>query len=656
MLRTLFFIVICVVSAYAQDTLELKEVVVKSSLLLTDQNSLPVTINIWSNNGHFRSIEQELNNVPGVWLTNNSNAAQDYRISIRGFGSRASFGIRGIRIHLDGIPQTTPDGQSQIDHLPHHLIQQSEVIRSPAGSRHGNAAGGVLSFFTENTNQNQANIRLQHGSFGLYSTDATIHHRLSDNSKIMGSLNYHTFDGYRRHARFENKSAFVKFTHHKNEVSHNLSILHFDSPYAFDPGGLTLEEVSRNRSQGRERNIAYDAGESVRQSQIAWQYKTSYHGGALETTLHFSPRVFSGKLPFESGGIVKLERDFYGGMALYRTSAKNRLGQGIVGLDFQSQRDHRNRYANLTGLKGEQTMNQIERFSSASGFAIWSVPVGKSVFELGLRYDSNLVALDDRFATSEQIYERQFSRWSPHAGLLYRSSPTSTWFVSLGSGFEVPALSELSANPHGSGFNPDINPMEFIGIDFGFKKQSPLYRWEGVVFYTTAINELIRYELEDFPDQNFYRNLGESTRYGIEIDASFIAFKDHMLQGGISLASYQFSENETQKNLPGVPTTSANLRWTYSKDDWELSIDGRFAGNYFADNANTVRIDHYGLANFEIQKQFHLKSADITLGCSVFNLANTRYFDNIRINAFGGRFYEPAAGRQLLLSLKTVFE
>lgn len=656
MLKTLFFIVIFVASISAQDTLDLKEVIVKSTLLLSDENALPVTINTWSDNGHFRSIEKELNNVPGLWLTNNSNAAQDYRISIRGFGSRASFGVRGIRILLDGIPQTTPDGQSQIDHLPLHLIRQSEVIRSPAGSRHGNAAGGVLSFFTQNTGQNQSILRLQQGSFGLYSTDATIHHHLSDDSKIMGSLNYHKLDGYRKHAGFENKSAFVKFTHQKNEVSHNLSILHFDSPYAFDSGGLTLEEVNRNRSQGRERNIAYDAGESVRQSQIAWQYKTPYQGGALETTVHFSPRIFDGKLPFENGGVVKLERDFYGGTMLYRTSTESRFGQGIVGLDFQNQRDHRKRYANRTGLKGEQTMNQIERFSSASGFAIWSVPVGKSVFDLGLRYDSNQVAFDDRFAVSEQSYERQFSRWSPHLGLLWKSSPTAVWFVSLGSGFEVPALSELSANPYGSGFNPEIQPMSFNSLDFGVRKKSPSYRWEVVAFYTTATNELIRYELEDFPDQNFYRNLGESTRYGIEVDASLIAYKNHTLQGGISLASYRFLDDVTAKNLPGIPANTANLGWLYSNNGWELSIDGRFVGDYFADNDNAVRIDHYGLANLEIQKQFRLKSTSIVLGCSVFNLLNTRYFDNVRINAFGGRFYEPAAGRQLLLSLKTVFE
>ena len=655
MLRTLFFIVICFAVTSAQDTLDLEEVVVKSSLLLTGENALPVTISTWSNNGNFRSIEQELNNVPGVWLTNNSNAAQDYRISIRGFGSRASFGVRGIRILLDEIPQTTPDGQSQIDHLPFHLIKQSEIIRSPAGSRHGNAAGGVLSFFTNNTNQNQANIRLQHGNFGLFSTDATIHHRLSDNSKIMGSLNYHKLDGYRKHAGSENKSTYVKFTHQKNDILHKLSILHFDSPYAFDAGGLTLEEVNRNRSQGRERNIIFDSGESVRQSQIAWHYKTPFQSGELETTLHFSPRVYDGKLPFENGGIIKLERDFYGGMVLYRTSAKNRFGQGIVGLDFQNQRDHRKRYINRKGIKGEQTMNQIERFSSASGFAIWSVPVGKSIFDLGIRYDNNQVALDDHFAEIEEIYERQFSRFSPHIGILWKSSPTTAWFVSLGSGFEVPSLSELSANPYGSGFNPEIQPMSFNSLDFGFRKQNPFCRLEVVAFYTTATNELIRYELEDFPDQNFYRNLGESTRYGIEVDASFITFKNHMLNGGISLASYEFLEKGVLKNLPGLPNTTTNLRWTYNKNNWKIFINSSFIGEYFADNSNEVSIDHYSISNLEIQKQFNLEYTPITIGFSVYNLTATNYFDNIRINAFGNRFYEPAPGRQILLSLKAGF-
>ncbi|MEC7617198.1 MAG: TonB-dependent receptor, partial [Bacteroidota bacterium] len=496
---------------------------------MSEESSLPLSVNTWSTNGHFRSIEKELNTVPGVWLTNTSNAAQDYRIAIRGFGSRASFGVRGIRILLDGIPQTTPDGQSQIDHLPLHLFRQSEVVRGPAGSRHGNAAGGVISFFTMDSNTDKVSIRLQRGSFGLLNSDATINQNLSDHSSIIGSLNYQKIDGFRNHAGFENKSAFVKLNIQKNKAEHAISILHFDSPHAFDPGGLTIDEVSVGRSQARQKNETYAAGESVRQSQMAWKYKSPFRGGELESTLHYSPRLFYGKLPFENGGLVNLNRDFYVGTILYRSLSDSRFGQGIIGLDFQNQRDHRRRYVNLLGTKGDQTMDQIERFNAASAFGIWSIAVGKSMFDFGLRYDSHLVALDDRFQSSEETYRRQFSRLSPHIGFLWKINQSSTWFLSLGSGFEVPALSELSANPYGSGFNPDLKPMVFNGLDFGFRHKKASFRWEAVVFYTIASNELIRYELEDYPGQNFYRNLGESTRYGIEVDASLYANKYHLI-------------------------------------------------------------------------------------------------------------------------------
>ena len=655
-MRKLFFVLVFVATGHAQDTLNLNEVVIKSPLILSEECSLPISINSWSANGHFRSIEQELNSVSGVWLTNTSNAAQDYRISIRGFGSRASFGVRGIRILLDDIPQTTPDGQSQIDHLPLHLIQQTEVVRGPAGSRHGNAAGGVLSFFTSDPNSYKASIRLQRGSFGLLYSDATINQNLSYRSSIIGSFNYQKTDGFRNHAGFENKSAFVKLNLQKNKAAHTISILHFDSPYAFDPGGLTINEVSVGRSQARKKNETYEAGESVRQSQMAWKYKTPFQGGELESILHYSPRLFDGKLPFENGGLVNLNRDFYGGTILYRFPSDIGYSEGIIGLDFQNQRDHRKRYANLAGTKGNQTMNQIEHFNAASAFGIWSIVVGKSIFDFSLRYDSNLVTLDDRFQNSEEKYHRQFRQWSPHVGFLWKINQSSTWFLSLGSGFEVPALSELSANPYSRGFNPDLKPMVFNGLDFGFRQKKTSLRWEAVAFYTAARNELIRYELEDYPSQNFYKNLGESTRFGIEVEASLYAYKNHLLQGGLSVASFRFDDGGTEKTLPGVPSNTANLRWIYNNNGWKVLIDGHFVGEYFANNSNTVGIDPYSLAHLEIHKQFYLGSAFVELGCSVFNLTDTYYFDNIRINAFGGRFYEPAVGRHVLFSLKTVFE
>ena len=135
---------------------------------------------------------------------------------------------------------------------------------------------GVLSFFTTDSNSYKASIRLQRGSFGLLNSDATINQNLSDHSSVTGSLNYQKMDGFRNYAGFENKSAYVKFNLQKNKAAHTISILHFDSPYAFDPGGLTIDEVSVSRSQARKKNETYAAGESVRQSQMAWKYKPHF--------------------------------------------------------------------------------------------------------------------------------------------------------------------------------------------------------------------------------------------------------------------------------------------------------------------------------------------------------------------------------------------
>ncbi|GIR81595.1 MAG: hypothetical protein CM15mP83_3210 [Flavobacteriaceae bacterium] len=156
--------------------------------------------------------------------------------------------------------------------LPLHLIGQSEVIRGLAGSRHGNAAGGVLSFFTTDSNPIKASIRLQRGSFGLLNSDATINQNLSIILPSLGLLNYQKWMDFATMLALKTKVPMSNSTY-KNKAAHTISILHFDSPYAFDPGGLTIDEVSESRSQARKKNETYAAGESVCQSQMTWKYK-----------------------------------------------------------------------------------------------------------------------------------------------------------------------------------------------------------------------------------------------------------------------------------------------------------------------------------------------------------------------------------------------
>ena len=657
MSRSLLLIVLLgSVLVTAQDTLSLQEVVLKAPLLLAAETTLPLTARTWSANGNTRSIEKQLSSVPGVWLTNSTNAAQDYRISIRGFGSRAAFGIRGIRISLDGIPQTTPDGQSQIDHLPLQLIRHSEVIRSPAGSRYGNAAGGVIAFSTQNTIKNKASVGLQTGSYGLRYTDISFQQGLSTHGQVIGSVSYQKHNGYREHAGFENKSGFINYTFRKNNITNTLLLLHFDSPYALDPGGLTLEEAKENRTQAREKNLNYDAQESVRKSQLAWKVKAPWKKGSMEAILHYSPREYTGKLPFESGGDIDLDRDFYGASFIYNSPAENKMGKGVFGLDFQQQADHRRRFANHEGLRGSQSMNQIEGFSAVSGFGLWAFSLGKFTADFGLRFDRNLVTLKDQFLSDgNQDSDRKFQQWSPHVGLLLQPNINTSLFASFGTGFEAPALSELSTNPYGAGFNPEVNPMRVNSLDIGVRKKNRTLQVEAVLFYAKAIDEIVRYEIEEFPNQNFYQNLGESKRYGLEIDCAFVATKTHRFVAGMTLASYRFKNRETHGKLPGVPSSTGHFGWHWQQNSWEVSVDGRYVGNYFADNDNQTLIDEYGVAHVKLSKTIHTSRSATSIGVMVFNATNTSYYDNIRINAFGNRYYEPAPEANILISLKTTF-
>src|SRR5581483_5515376 len=89
-------------------------------------------------------LDEALNNLPGVYVANRYNFSLDQRLSIRGFGSRANFGTRGVKILLDGVPQTLPDGQSQLTNVEFADLGRIEVLRGSASSLYGNASGGVI--------------------------------------------------------------------------------------------------------------------------------------------------------------------------------------------------------------------------------------------------------------------------------------------------------------------------------------------------------------------------------------------------------------------------------------------------------------------------------------------------------------------------------
>ena len=638
-------------------TITLSEVALQAPKTQTPRNQLPFSLSVQSVD-EFQKIYQQLSlqeylvAVPGLFTQNANNYAQDLRISLRGFGARAAFGIRGIKLIVDGIPETTPDGQGQLDNLPLGLLSSVEVLRGPSASLYGNASGGVLYLNTLDQLENET-IQLQSrlGAYGFQSyqlntslkgekTDALLH------------INRTKTDGFRQNSGFEQTLFNTKIKHRLSSKSKlQLQLNYTDSPRAEDAGGITLEDTESGWSQARQRNVAYDTYESVNQfkSGLRWQQDWGDQWN-LDTYGFYTFRDFYGKLPFENGGIIDLTRNYYGfGSRLNYIQDKHRWQ---IGIETAQQADQRDRYLNLNGVQGSLSFSQLESFGSFGIYILDEVRWEKVLLRTSLRYDDLRLGADS--VSEDQTYQVL----NPSVGLSYEVAPQQRLFANFSSSFETPALSELSANPSGAeGLNLELEPARALNYEFGWKGLWAKTRMEANVFFIESTNEILPYELEAFPGRSFYRNAGATQRWGVEVFGSH-QWKQWELQASMTQAQYRFTENNTSEGntLPGIPNSQFFLQLGYtSLQNWQFQLTGEHIGSLYADTANAVQIEAFQKVRLQGGKTIALGNLELNLFAGINNLFNVRYFDNIRLNAFGGRYYEPAPGRNAFFGLSAAF-
>ena len=642
---------------FNSDTLELETVQLKSVLINQSNPALTVS-NISYKENEIRPInfQDAIEFSPSVWVTNSENQAQDNRMSIRGFGARSAFGIRGIKIVLDDIPLTTPDGQSQVDNIPFDLIQNIEILKSLSSTRHGNASGGVVyvNTFSELSSVQGVFLKLSFGTHGYKTKEATYSKKRDKSSTIL-RISQAESNGYREHSSYKNKSFFFKHTIDLEKVKLKINSLYFDSPYAFDPGGLTIESVNENSTQARDRNVLFDAQESVKQLQagLALDWKTA--AGTVKSSLYYSNRDFIGLLPFTNGGYVELNRDF-AGLELSLNSRFNEF-EWMFGASAQSQADDRKRFQNNEGVKGEMAMDQLESFDSYGMFALGSLNKPKYSLQAGVRFDVHQISMDDNFGLDQQYvdYSSRLSTYSPNIGFIYNLNKNDELYANYGSSYETPSLSELSANPDGSGFNNQLSPMVSNGFDIGYRKSTRRLSYSFTAFHIDTKDEIVRYELEGFEGMNFYKNLGLSKRYGIEFEGNHRLGKHHIVKASYTQAKYEFENQGVRGELAGIPKSNVEFEWLYNKNGFNFKLDFKQVSSMFADNNNEVKVPSYALANIAVKNNFNIKGFSLNLGLQIRNLFDEKYYDNIRTNAFGNRFYEPASLRQFIFSINTIF-
>ena len=638
-------------------TITLSEVALQAPKTETPRNQLPFSLSVQSVD-EFQKIYQQLSlqeylvAVPGLFTQNANNYAQDLRISLRGFGARAAFGIRGIKLIVDGIPETTPDGQGQLDNLPLGLLSSVEVLRGPSASLYGNASGGVLYLNTLDQLENET-IQLQSrlGAYGFQSYQLNTSLK-GEKTVALLHINRTKTDGFRQNSGFEQTLFNTKIKHRLSPKSTlQLQLNYTDSPRAEDAGGITLEDTEADWSQARQRNVAYDTYESVNQfkSGLRWQQDWGDQWN-LDTYGFYTFRDFYGKLPFENGGIIDLTRNYFGfGSRLNYIQDKHRWQ---IGIETAQQADQRDRYLNLNGAQGSLSFSQLESFGSFGIYILDEVRWEKVLLRTSLRYDDLRLGADS--VSEDQTYQVL----NPSVGLSYEVASQHRLFADFSSSFETPALSELSANPSGAeGLNLELEPARALNYELGWKGLWAKIRMEANVFFIESTNEILPYELEAFPGRSFYRNAGATQRWGVEVFGSY-QWEQWELQASMTQAQYRFTENNTSEGntLPGIPNSQFFLQVGYtSLQNWQFQLTGEHIGSLYADTDNAVQIEAFQKVRLQGGKTIALGDLELNLFAGINNLFDVRYFDNIRLNAFGGRYYEPAPGRNAFFGLSAAF-
>ncbi|MCG7872817.1 MAG: TonB-dependent receptor [Candidatus Thiodiazotropha lotti] len=608
-------------------------------------------------------LDESLTQIPGIFMQNRYNFAQDLRVSIRGFGARSAFGIRGIKVVVDGIPETLPDGQANVDSIDIGSIGNIQVIRGPVSALYGNASGGAILIESEQAPEIPfISLRPTFGEDGFQKHQIKFGGQ-ADSFDYLVNLSDMSYDGYRDQSTTEHSSLNSKFGIDLDGGGRFNTVLNYtDSPQADDPGGLTEQLADDDPTAAWTRNESLDSGEELEQTRVGFVYENPIgEQGDLRVRNYYVWRDLANRLPIGATGHgIVLDRFAYGGGIQYTHSAPlyNHANRFTIGLDLDRQEDDRKRYLLAGDDLGTKIQDQDEQVDSIGLYLQNEYSISDMMeLTLGGRYDRlDFEVEDDFLSNGDDSGDRSFSKFSPSLGFRYSPRQDINLYVNLSRSFESPTAVELR-DPDGAGFNQDLEPQIATGYEIGVKGYlDNRVRYDLALFAMDVTDELVPFEIDDI---TYYENAGESRRNGLEAQLVFELF-DHL----ITTLAYTYSDFEFDKfiddngndfsgnTIPGVPENLFSADFSYTHPNGFYSqLTALYVDEIYANNANTVTNNSYALADLRIGYSRFFGPWELSPFIGVNNLFDKQYNGNVRINAFGGRYFEPAPDRDIYAGL-----
>lgn len=618
--------------------------------------------------------------VPGLQIRNRENYAQDLQISVRGFGTRSTFGVRGVRILIDGIPATMPDGQGQASTASLASAKRIELLRGPAAQLYGNAAGGVLQVFTADppTSADAAfgTLTLGAGSYGQRQIGLSA----GAGSETLGGVfdvTHYSTDGYREHSAAKRTHMNAKLVARPSSDTTLTGVLNvFDQPDAQDPLGLTRAAFEQNPRQAVPLASAFNTRKTARQQQtgLVLEHRLSpddlisgriYAG----TRKVYQTLAFSGAALTSSGGVVDLDRN-YGGIGL-QWSRKLQINQmpvsWTVGVEADGLRETRRGFANNAGSNGALRRDEDNRANNLDLFGQidWSfAPQWRAV--AGVRMSRVRLSIDDQYITPvnpDDSGEVSYRNTSPVVGLVWHAAERMNLYANLGTGFETPTLAETAYRAGGTGPNLSLRASKSLQGEIGMKARlDDRHSFDAALFDARSKDEIVSLTVEG--GRTIFQNVDDVRRRGAELSmrSNWGKFNTRV---GYTWLDARFRQSFVNgqnvriaagNQLPGVPMHSLFGDIEYRPiAPLSVGLEMRAESKAYVDDVNSDAAPGYAVLNLRTGYEFRAGPAKMFLFGRIDNVLDKNYAGSLIVNDGNRRFFEPAAGRRLFVGLRSTF-
>ena len=619
------------------------------------------------------NLSEALKGVPGLQLNNRENYAQDLQISMRGFGARSSFGVRGVRLYVDGIPATMPDGQGQTSNIDLNSLDHIEVLGGGLSSLYGNSSGGTI-LTTSREGQGQDSITLGYSAGSENKGQASVvlqggAKNANEPSYILSSSYFDT-DGFRDHSAANKVLSNAKLTWNLDDGSKINWINNYVKIDADDPGGLTRGQWKDNPKQVAGNVSLYNARKEIEQLQtgLTWNkpindqheiYAMAYAGQRSVTQYQSIPQTAQGGVN-HAGGVIDFDRNFYG--TDLRWTGKELLPnlKLIAGVAIDAMTEERRGYENFAGtvlgVKGDLRRNEDNSLWNIDPYAQASYALTDAVnVDAGLRYSNVHFKTEDHFLSNgDNSGKTDYQKLLPSLALSWQIAPELMAYASYAQGFETPTFTEMAYPAVTTNTPFSLKAAESETYELGLKSDNALGKFTAAAFYTLTQDDIV--PLKNEGGKATFRNADQTLRQGIELSWQKDVWRDLTAQASYSYIDATFDKDTVDiagispipngNNIPGIAKNQAFLALGWKPETGlRAGVDVRYSDKVYVDDINSDTAPSYVVAAANIGYKWTVNDWAFNTFARVDNLFDKDYSGSVIVNESNKRFFEPAEGR-----------